>query len=305
MILVIGDTSEQLAAWTIDKFGSGQLANDSNYNSLADAVYFTALGDLSFDQIKTLALSSDEIYFADDLPWLDNSALVKTNILCNHVAQFKPIIGFDKNSAELFLTVPVSRKYDKPTVWTIGCSHTKGIGLYHPNTEVYGKLLSDRLGMKWQNIAKSGTSTKWSLSHLMQAEIRSTDIVVWATTSAERIRVATKIVKDVLLAQANKEAVQYYTDEQILFEHLDYVNLGIKYLRDTNKKFVVVGLLSPSCYFNQIELNFSNYKEWCPTLDWNTHDFGHDNLHMGPIGHRKLAERIYNHIQLLEYDKSI
>ena len=305
MILVIGDTSEQLANWTLNKFNSGTLASSSNYNSLTDAVYFTALGDLNFDQIKTLALSADKVYYVSDLSWADKDALAKTNILCNHVSQFKSIIGFNKIPTELFLTVPVSRKYDEPTVWTFGCSHTEGIGLHHPETEVYGKLLADRIGMKWQNIAKSGTSTRWSLSHLMQAKIQSTDIVIWATTSAERVRIAKDTVEDILLAQADKITVQYYTDEQIFFEHVDCINLGIKYLRDTNKKFVVIGLLSSSCYFNQIELSFSDYKEWCPTLDWHTHDVGHDNLHMGPIGHRKLAERLYNHIQLLEYDKSI
>lgn len=305
MILVIGDTSELLATWTINKFGAGQLANNSNYSALVDAVYFTALGDLSFDQIKTLALSAKEVYYVDNLPWIDKDALIKTQVLCNHLSQFRSIIGFTRVNPRLFLTVSVDRKYSEPTMWTFGCSHTLGAGLTNPETEVYGKLLADQLGMPWQNIAQAGTSTRWSLAHLLQANIESNDIVIWATTSAERVRIATNLVRDYLLPCAGKDAVAYYTDDQIIFEHLDCVNTGVTYLRATNTKFVLLDLLMYSPYFDRLELEFSNYKEWCPTPDWYNHDIGNDGIHIGPIGQQKLAERIYNHIQLLGYDKSI
>jgi len=190
-------------------------------------------------------------------------------------------------------------------LWTFGCSHTLGAGLANPEIEVYGKLLADRLGMRWQNIAQGGSSTKWSLAHLLQAKIESNDIVVWATTSAERVRIATNVVRDYLLVDTGRAAVEYYTDNQIVFEHLDCVNTGVKYLRAAKTKFVLLDLLKHSPYFDQLELEFSNHIEWCPTPDWYNYDIGNDGVHIGPIGQQKLAERIYNHIQLLEYDKSI
>ena len=119
------------------------------------------------------------------------------------------------------------------------------------------------------------------------------------------MRIATDSVRDYLLAYASKDAVTYYTDEQIIFEHLDCVTTGIKYLRATKTKFVLLDLLMHSPYFDQLELEFSNYKEWCPTTNWYTYDIGDDGIHIGPIGQQKLAERIYNHVQLLKYDKSI
>ena len=91
MILVIGDPSEQLATWTINKFGSGQLANSSNYKSLGDKVYFTALGDLSADQIINVALLATEVYFADNMPWLDQKSYFATQVLCNHINHFIPV----------------------------------------------------------------------------------------------------------------------------------------------------------------------------------------------------------------------
>lgn len=305
MILVIGDTSKLLSTWTINKFGLGQLADSSNYNSLTDTVYFTALGDLSFDQIKTLALLAKEVYYVDNLPWVDKDALIKTHILCNHISQFRPIIDFSPRSPTLFLTVSVARKYSEPTLWTFGCSHTLGTGLDNPKTQVYGKLLADRLGMKWQNVAQAASSTRWSLTHLLQAKIEPNDIVVWATTSAERVRISAESVRDCLLVAAGKAAVDYYTDNQIIFEHLDYVSTGVKYLRATKTKFILLDLLRYSQYFDQLELEFSNYIEWCPPLDWYDYDVGNDGVHVGPIGQQKLAERIYNHVQLLEYDKFI
>lgn len=306
MILLIGDTSSQLADYADKIFGGGQLIDNSNFLSTTNSVYFTALGDLTFDQIKILALAARQVYFIEDLPWSDKEALVSTYILCNHLSQFITVHGVNKQSVERFLTVPVTRDYTEPTMWTFGCSHTKGVGLDFPEQQVYGKLLADKLGMKWQNIARDGSSTRWSLAHLLNADIQTNDVVIWATTSIERIRIASDSINELLLSSGgNKAAVMYYNDKQLVFDHLDYINTGVRYLQRSGINFILLSLLSNNACRTQIELHCSHYKEWCPVENWTQHDKGNDNLHIGPIGHITLAERIYNHVQLLEYDKFI
>ena len=85
-ILVIGDNSSELATWTDEHHGSCLLLEQSNYKDCWDksGVWFTGLGDLDFDQIKSVAMISDHVEFVDDLPWTDKFARTMTLVLCNH-----------------------------------------------------------------------------------------------------------------------------------------------------------------------------------------------------------------------------
>ena len=108
-ILVIGDTSELLSLKTQKKYGSGCLLNDSNYQDCFDSegVWYTALGDLEFDQIKLAALRCDHVEFMQGLEWHDMLALNATLVLCNHINHFNTVHGLDPHRPQLHLTQPI------------------------------------------------------------------------------------------------------------------------------------------------------------------------------------------------------
>jgi hypothetical protein len=304
-ILVIGDTSEQLSTWTQLNFGKGTLVNSCNLNTAlsTSGIYYTGLGDLLFDEISKLSLVCDKIVLCPNLPWKDTVARSKTMILCNYLSNFCEIQNWSQKTEHKFLTKSVSRQYVTPTLWTFGCSHTVGVGLNNPNHECYGKLLADQLCMPWQNISQGASSTAWSLNHLIHADIHTNDIVVWATTSAERYQRADTLdhVVEEQLRNPTKNIFEHFTDDQILFNHINLINHGVKFLRKSNIKFIILLLQAPHQYYDTVEFHCSHFKEWCPTMTWNDHDRAADGVHVGPLGHQVLAKYLYDHIQLLKY----
>jgi hypothetical protein len=208
---------------------------------------------------------------------------------------------------DLFLTNPVNRIHQSPTVWTIGCSVAHGIGLDQPELQSFGKLVADNFNMPYQPITRPGTSAHWSLTHLMHAELAPDDLVIWSVTYPERFRWAKDYtqIEERGVNWSWPAAVNWFQDPQIYFYHLDIINTGVRYLTAIGCKFVFTTFIEPSPYKLLLEENLKNYKQWCPIGSWNDYDQGNDCQHPGPIGHQEFAKSICDHVQLLEYDKSI
>jgi hypothetical protein len=300
-ILVIGDTSEYTKNYANSISASAELVGDHNFSevvALPGGVFFSALGDLDFGNLKLLALTCDEIKIPDNLLGSIDNTLTST--LINHLSHFKPILPWARPLPGTQTTVDTARQYSEPTLWTFGCSHTAGIGLDNPAVECYGHLLAEQLNMPWQNVSKPGSSTMWSLTHLLNADIRPDDVVVWATTSPDRDRVAqdNKVI-ELRMQNMSRDMMGYLTDEQIAFRHVFNVNCGVQYLRALETNFIFFSLLPESNYNHYFETQFSLYKEWCPTIDWFL-DIGNDQAHSGPKTHQHLANLAHSHLKLLK-----
>jgi hypothetical protein len=303
MIVVVGDTSETLANWCKYHFGASVLLDSTNWRSTQSGqVYHTALGDLEFDQIKTVCLSAARVIYCHEVPWADQAAKHKTQQLLNHVSHFRTVENFDAPVMQQQLMGFVPTQSSGGTVWAFGCSHTAGVGLLDPQQQAFGVLVADRLGMKSKIVAQSGMSTRWSLNHILQTKFMPDDIVVWATTSAERVRRTTQgLAQDQMLSESDRAAVSYYNDNQLLYEHLEFIHTGVTYLQQKNTKFVLLTLLGNTPLLDAVETECSGYKQWCPCPDWRQFDRGTDGKHIGPIGHQHLALRIVDHVKLLDY----
>jgi hypothetical protein len=209
-------------------------------------------------------------------------------------------------SAELFLTHNVDRQYNTPTVWVFGCSVAHGIGLDNPQTQVFGQLVADSLGMNYQAVTRPGSSAHWSLTHLLHANINPDDLIVWSVTYPERFRWAKSYdqIDDHGVNRAlmiKPEHLRWFTDSQLYFLHQDIINTGVRYLTATQSRFVFTTFIEASPYKDLIEKNLTNYKQWCQIGGWNDYDFGNDQRHPGPIGHQEFAKSIINHTKLLGY----
>jgi len=304
--LLIGNTSSETYVRSKRTYPNAQLLSYTNFSEFfteSSNVYFTALGDLNFDQIVQAALQAVTVEYLNDLVWNDNCAFIQTEILCNHISQFRPIVGKKCHDIRSYITADISRIGNQPMLWTFGCSHTKGVGLINPNLEVYGSILSSKIELPWKNVAQEGASTKWSLMHLLAADIQPHDIVVWATTSPYRYRHGIDFVqtKEITLNAAGLDAINFYSDAQIYWDHLDTIISGVAYLRALNARFVLMSLMPQTLHRQPLELQLSTCREWCPILDFYSYDLGTDNIHIGPKGHINLAQRIENHLKLLNY----
>lgn len=298
-IVVLGNTSQQFANWVHTNFTDAKLVNNTNYqDALAhDGTYYTALGDLEFVQIRTLVSSANKIIWCDKLTWKieEKNTLSATIRLLNYLSHRHSIENFTGDTYDIFVP-EIIRQHQGPTLWTFGCSTTAGVGLVNPSQECYGKHVADYFGMPWQNVARSGSSTHWSLTNLMHAPLQPDDIVIWGTTAAERIRRAVgPQIQEILLRNGDKESVQFYNNYQISFNHRDLINNGVAILR--NKcKFVLVSFLQSGPIYNELVMHFSKFSEWCGEFDRRNFDLGTDKMHMGPLAHQALAKQICDHV---------
>ena len=197
-----------------------------------------------------------------------------------------------------FTDLDITTREDKPTLWVFGCSHSFGMGL-RKDEKNYGTLLSEKLNMLLKLVARSGTSTHFSLRHLVNANLNEHDIVVWQLTNPGRFSYKEQnIVSEVLLtARPKPKFIEFFTDEQMHFQQLSFLNIGVNYLRARKVKFVITsndGNLATNPLINE----YIKYPEYCYTPKFEV-DKGTDNLHSGPLSHQNLSNSLYNHIQYI------
>ena len=198
-----------------------------------------------------------------------------------------------------FVELDVTTREEKPTLWVFGCSHSFGVGLL-TNEKTYGSLLSEKVNMPLKLVAKPGSSTQFSLRHLVNADIRENDIVIWQLATAGRFSYATAVgkIREIIISNRTEEKfIKFFTDPQLHFHQLSLLNIGVNYLMAKKVKFVVTSINNP---FDEYLIDeYRKYTEYCFTSI--PVDKGNDHLHAGPITHQNICNSLYNHIQYL-YD---
>jgi hypothetical protein len=204
------------------------------------------------------------------------------------------------HSEKFFTFLNITSREDNPTLWVFGCSHSYGTGL-NPNEKSYGVLLAEMLGMPLKLIAWPGTSTNFSLRHIVNADIRENDIVVWQLTTAERFsyKEDNKIYEIILPKYPEQRFMDFFTDEQLHFQQMTLLNIGAMYLRAKKVKFVMTSIISNATSVEPLIQEYLKYPEYCLTNDCYL-DKGNDNLHAGPLTHQKTSQTIFNHIQSID-----
>lgn len=197
---------------------------------------------------------------------------------------------------ESFTGLNITAREERPTLWVFGCSHSFGVGLVNGEGK-YGTLLAEELKMPLKLVAFPGSSTHFSLRHLMNANIKEGDIVIWQLTTAERFSYCEEgFVREVILPQSPKQKyMEFYTQEQLYFQQISLLNMGVMYLRAKQVKFAITSIQSGITPDQLLLEQYIKYPEYCP------HSFmvdrGSDGIHAGPLSHRKLSQLLFNHIQ--------
>lgn len=265
--------------------------------------YHTSVADMSPKDILTIAKKFDSINFISDNFTIDDSLYKETIILLTYLQHHLPVANFTADSSTTFVDFDVSTRSNDPTLWIFGCSHSHGCGL-PDNALPYGKIISNELDMPLNLITKPGSSTRWSLRHLINASIRATDLVVWQITTPDRISLpGTPPIEVMLSHSTDRTLLTTYTDEQIYFDHLSLINYGVQYLRAKGIKFLLTSIEQDSSLFYEYKKEYVKYKEYCYSPGFNV-DLSTDNIHFGEISHKNLAFSLLNHVQCM-YGKFI
>jgi hypothetical protein len=256
--------------------------------------YHTSVGDLSPYDILSVSRKFDVINFIPDKFDLHSDTYFTTAVLLQHLSHTKLVTGYCPKSIQNFLSADVNDRPPESILWVFGCSHSYGVGL-RPDELTFGKHISQATGLPLKTVARPGSSTQWSLRHIMNAKFRPGDHVIWQLTSPERFSYELPPIEYRLGAIKERHILETFTDKHILFTQLTLFNQGLQYLKSQPVKFSVISINSKSNIFYQCLMEYTKHKEYCYALDYNL-DLGTDQLHFGPLSHKALAQRILDHV---------
>jgi len=256
--------------------------------------YHTSLGDLSNQEICSIADQFDLISFVDHKFNKNSNIYKETVILLNFLQHRHNVINFTKNNVIDFISdQTIFQRPDVPVLWVFGCSHSHGDGLDDFN-QCYSSILSKELNLPLKSITQPGSSLGWSFRHMMQANIQPNDLVIWQLTTPERF---TKVIdfdeqsREILLKDAAVTDLAFFSDPQIFYYHVNYLTSGLAFLRNLKVKLVVTSLDNASDLYYRCLIEYTKHPEYCYLPRYNV-DIGNDNLHFGPLTHQNLASGI-------------
>lgn len=267
---------------------------DEYKDNLPDGIYHTSLGDLQVDEVIRLALQFSDVRF-EPRGFDTNSNVYKESFalyqyLCK---RSQPI----KSDIETFTDHPgINTRLDQPMLWVFGCSHSHGVGLLRGEL-TYGHCLSQSLNLPLKLVTKPGSSLAWSYRHLLNSPIQQRDIVIWQLTTPGRLsRLNGNHVEEVVLnTSKDRKLIDSITDEQLYFSQISMLNTGTKFLKSIGCKFVITSIHQFEEGYDYVS-EYIKYPEFCSNYGLQL-DRGTDGLHVGPLSHRAIAQRILNRVQ--------
>jgi hypothetical protein len=284
----------QFDVWSIDT--TSELIDDIS-RKLTNDTYHTSVGDLSSNDIIKLSNQFDSIFFLDDLFDKSSDIYQETTILLSYLAHRKPILNFKRDEVKLFLDdTRIFSRPDHPVLWVYGCSHSYGVGL-SADQKSYGEILSELLNLPLMLIAQPGSSTRWSLRHLINTNFQDGDTVVWQLTTPNRVsridnsKIKELFIKDILTPMNSN----VFSDDQIYFDQLSILRYGYQYLSKAKVNFVITSILNTQSLFYDYLRDYVKYKEFCYSPKFNV-DLGTDKTHFGPQSHNNLACALSDHL---------
>jgi hypothetical protein len=269
---------------------------DRANTEISSAEYHTSLGDLTATEILSIINKFDSVNFVNNQFKPGDGIYEDTVALLTYINHNKDITNFSNTECEAFVeNKEIYTRPDEPVLWVFGCSHSYGTGL-KDDEKRYAELVAEGMGLPLKLIARPGGSMQWTLRHIVNAAIEPRDFVIWQIINPPRTSYFNgKHVEEICFSHTkNRHLLEVYTDEQIYFTHLSTINIGVRYLRACQSRFMLISLDHNNEYEFRIE--YSKYPEYYYCSDFAV-DLGTDNLHYGPLSNKRLAITLLNHIQ--------
>lgn len=261
--------------------------------------YHTSLGDLTPQQIYSIAKHFDIISFVDRQFDKSSKLYKETLILLNFLQNHYTVVNFEKDSVIDFIDHrEIYQRPDTPVLWVFGCSHSHGVGLDNFD-QCYSSILSKKLNLPLKSITRPGSSVEWSLRHLLQANIKPNDVVIWQLTTPERFTKGLDYsgqTKEFLLKNSAQSDILFFSDPQIFYHQINCLNIGLKFLRSQQVTSVVTSIETFNDLYYQCLLEYTKHPEYCYLPGCNI-DIGNDNMHFGPKSHQNLADGLFEFLE--------
>lgn len=328
--MFFGDADEKLSVLAKKYNQQAFLLEKSNYTSVIenksdDLVFYTSIEDLvDVDVFHQIVQSCSKIFYyrpksqsqsqqpIHKIDFKKDTISVIEYILCKFSADID-IVGIDnlhynENNVRYLAD---SRKTVDSQLWSIGCSHTHGVGI--DQNFRYGQLLANRLNMPVSFLTEPGSSISWAADQILRSDIKKNDIVVWGLTMPYRltfwedqtfhINLHSPLDKKALSLPYIKNIEKLLVSDHMYYDAVTHIDQVINYCQKINAKLLILGIretLELNFYYRNTKefFQFTKKEKW-----WfdDFVDFGTDNKHPGLKQHKLFAEFCYNKIKKLGY----
>lgn len=243
----------------------------------------------------------DETFLKIIPPTSVSSYLYLFNKLKTQSHKTTGIEWIDKFNLSLFQS-PISRTTDSRQLWIVGCSITQGVGVQFDSS--YPILLSKKLNLPLQLLAKSGSSIEWQSDLIARADIKAGDIVIWGITSYSRISFMSDESYDscpvrhypLINNALNYWNLNYFDSPSLAALTFKSIFKIQRLCEEIGAKLYLANFLDP-CWSSLLYNNMSNYINFVDQLDEQGLvkflDLGIDNLHPGPRQHQHYADKLF------------
>ena len=208
-------------------------------------------------------------------------------------------------------------------LWIIGCSVTHGIGV--AANQRWGQLVSDQLNLPVIFLTAEGSSIEWAANQILQADIKTDDVVLWGLTSPNRFMYYNDLgqVQHILSVYYGNNpefekiiSNRRLVDDNVAYKAINYVKqvqnflnkigcqYSIGYLLpgiDDHKKIVLDELANSRNFFvaERLDKSFNADKtkflnQTIPNTTDMFIDVGTDGFHPGVLQHQYYANEYLN-----------
>jgi hypothetical protein len=302
--IVIGDVANSVPE-------HAQLLTESN-KQLATGMYYASLADFSSYRsfVDTLD-QADHIVYAPPHSWSDQNkqGISYMKIWTEHCLFYfndkKLVTGASFATPvddQQILKLSDTRKSNDQQLWIVGGSNSYGLGV--ASNERFGQLIADSLKLPVSFLTEIGSSMEWASDQILRSDIRSGDIIIWATVPVSRFPFyCNESVVHVNVDHYEKnpkfnnqvDIDQLGNSNTLLYRPLTSVERVQNMCNKLNIKLVIAGISKHSEYTSHL-LKFKNYIHLAGRFGLNVNDeyldVGDDNFHQGPKMHRWYADQI-------------
>lgn len=300
LILFVGDNTTALSEYAKKNDSSAELILSTNVSQLDQiSVGYISVTDHKIADFIGVLEYATEIYYVPSDTW-DISTQMQTELHLQLVARSKPVYNLTHATDNLLDLVDL-RKTNSQQLWVAGCSITAGVGV--KETETYGHILAQSLGLPVSILAEDGSSISWAADQILRSDIRKDDIVVWGITGVSRMPLYTN---NIVTHITSSESHRLINTRLLVSDHMLYlactaVEQVIKHASTVGYKLVLTQFPLNSAdydlymlhYLTQHSFFVHNYNSISNTFI----DLGSDNIHPGPLQHQYYANLLLDYIK--------
>jgi hypothetical protein len=332
LTIYVGDIGESLGLQATLFDAGAYLVNKKNYKKFLstklekNTTIFTSLGDFPKNLkffYDLLCVASKIVYCPPDV-WSDNKQISSidpsdsmqglTEIFLLLLPSHTPVENFTPK----FLKDPVHlvdvRKSAHKQLWIAGCSISHGKAVLE--TQRYGRLVADSLGLPCSFLTKPGSALDWATDQLLRSDIKENDIVIWGLTSPQRL---TRINNDQLLNISIVDFKAFSSNnpklvtidevdcETTIYKHFYMMQQVINFCAKCKAHLILVGLMLGNYVYLDFLKSKNNYVHVNYPLCFDNNfispnflDTGSDGKHPGPVQHQQYANLILSKIKELQ-----